>query len=244
MSHFKLIVLVDTKKNSLHELLMPYYEGSIHDCPRDFLEFTECEEPYLIEYEQHKEEYDTLDEFMEDYYCYYKDEETGKYGTYHNPYGKWDKYSTGGLWSDTLVLTNGEKSSSAKIKDIDFDKTKDLNRCIAKKEWESYINKNHKGFVKIYNSDTEETFLERESFFYSQDVISSNEYWHSQNDSTSYFKYHIASSYEHSQYQYRTTICLNHEDIKDSYNWAKDFYNNFIKNADPELELTIVDYHI
>ena len=65
--HFPVGVLVDKKGKKLEELLAPYQENKMGNCPKEFLEFMEATAE-INEYEDHKEDYETLDEFMEDYY--------------------------------------------------------------------------------------------------------------------------------------------------------------------------------
>ena len=89
--HFSVGVLVDKKGKKLEELLAPYQENNMGNCPKEFLEFMEATEE-INEYEDHKEDYETLDEFMEDYYGIENDKETGKYGYWENPNAQWDCY--------------------------------------------------------------------------------------------------------------------------------------------------------
>ena len=53
-----------------------------------------------------QEKFKTFEEFMEDN-CTEKDEETGKYGYWHNPNAKWDWYQIGGRWTGSLKLKKG-----------------------------------------------------------------------------------------------------------------------------------------
>lgn len=48
--------------------------------------------------------YPTFEAYVTEYAGYRKDEETGKYGYWHNPNAKWDWYSVGGRWTGLLKL--------------------------------------------------------------------------------------------------------------------------------------------
>ena len=58
---------------------------------------------------------------------YYGDDElkdeNGNLYYWTNPEAKWDWYEIGGRWENTVVTKDGEKVNSAKIGEIDFDKT-------------------------------------------------------------------------------------------------------------------------
>jgi len=93
MSHFKLIVIGDNAE----DLVAPFQENNMGDCPRGFLEFEESEE--------------NLEKV---------DEETGKYGYWENPMAKWDYHVRGGRYDNCLKLKKGGYANQALKKDIDF----------------------------------------------------------------------------------------------------------------------------
>ena len=110
-----------------------------------------------------KELYPTFEEYLEEYHCAEKDEETQDYGYWENPNAKWDWFEVGGRWSGLLKVpldcSNygiGQKSwgwgdddpytttdqyrkvDSARIKDLVFlDCQNDYDK--AKRFWEIYI---------------------------------------------------------------------------------------------------------
>lgn len=56
MSHFAVAVISDGTK-TIEELLAPYQENNMEDCPKEFLEFNDIEEEYREEYENGGGEY-------------------------------------------------------------------------------------------------------------------------------------------------------------------------------------------
>lgn len=56
-----------------------------------------------------KELYSTLENFIEEYHGYSKDEKTGKYGYWENPQAKWDWYQLGGRWTGFFIKKDGGK---------------------------------------------------------------------------------------------------------------------------------------
>lgn len=223
MSHFTVAVLLNENDN-IEDLLAPYQEGGIHDCPEEYLEFSECDESEIKEYEEHKDKYKTLDEFMEDYHGYIKNKETGKYGHYYNPNAKWDWYVIGGRWSKSLLLKNGQRKDYAKIKDIDWTKMKEISKIELEKVWDSNPEGIHRYFNGIRNNDTKESFIERESGFSTYAVITPDGNWHAKGE--------------------MGWFGISSENEDEANEWSKSFYDTFIKNADPETEIAIVDCHI
>lgn len=99
MSHFS-VAVVSKAPQDIEELLAPYQEGGIGECPSEYLSFYPDEDCDI-------------------------DDITGKKGCWINPNARWDWYEIGGRWSNLLKLKNGKISSSAKIKDIDFSRDDD-----------------------------------------------------------------------------------------------------------------------
>ena len=148
MSHFTVGVFIDPKRGKkLEELLAPYQENNMEDCPKEYLEFFECPAEDIEEYEEHKDEYETLDEFMDKYHGYKKDDITGKYGYWENPNAKWDWYTIGGRWSNSIITKNGRKCDYAKLKDIDWDKIRENKKRNAEEIWD----KNFKEIKRYFN---------------------------------------------------------------------------------------------
>ena len=224
MSHFTVGVLVDRKGKKLEELLAPYQENNMGDCPKEFLKFSECEQDEIDEYEKHKEDYKNLDEFMDDYHGAEKDDTTGKYGLWENPNAEWDWYVIGGRWSNGLLTKIGVKVDYAMLKDIDWDSMKAKSIKNAEETWDSNPQGIERYFAGIQKNDTRDIFIKRESEFTTYAVITPDGKWHSKGE----MGWFGCSS----------------ETGEEANKWAGTFHNAFIKNADQELILVIVDCHI
>lgn len=224
MSHFTVGVLVDKNGKDLKELLAPYQENNMGDCPLEYLEFFECDEDCIKEYEEHKDDYETLDEFMESYHGYEKNKETGTYGYWENPNAKWDWYVVGGRWSNSLTLRDGSTCNNALLKDIDWEKIQEKLRTNAEKFWDSNPQGINRLFSGITEKDTRESYVSRESNFSTYAVITPDGEWHSKGE--------------------MGWFGISSESEDEANSWTHSFYDKFIKDSDPELELVIVDCHI
>jgi hypothetical protein len=145
MSHFTVMVKVTQDRLRKHdgeitdavaEMLAPYQENNMGDCPKEYLKFHDMTEDIgrtdkneRIEADSFMgekypesvgktllEHYGDEETFIKEYHGYKKDEETGKYGYWENPNRKWDWYQVGGRWSGLLRIKElvtpirGEKS--------------------------------------------------------------------------------------------------------------------------------------
>ncbi len=224
MSHFTVGVLVDRKGKKLEELLAPYQENNMGDCPKEYLKFNECRQDEIEEYKEHKDEYKNLDEFMYEYHGYKKNEETGKYGYWENPNAKWDWYQVGGRWRNSLLMKDGSKCNCTELKNIDWDTMKDKSIKNAEKIWDSNPQGIERYFSGIEKDDTRESYISRQSEFTTYAVITPDGEWHSKGK-MGWFGFSSETSEE-------------------STNWNLSFYDRFIKDSDQDLILTIVDCHI
>lgn len=69
----------------------------------------------------HNQVYASFDDFMVQFIGYRsKDEKTGTWGYWENSNAKWDWWEIGGRWSNMLLLRTGERVNAAKLKDIFF----------------------------------------------------------------------------------------------------------------------------
>ena len=188
--------------------------------------------------------YPTFKEYMEKHVGFYeKDKRTGKYGYWYNPRAKWDWYLLGGRWRGMLLVRDDAPSlvgtpgvfgdnletreapkgykwvDVAKIKDIEWKKMKGLSKENAIKDWE-----------KVMNMDEKDKGIE--SFLYG---IRGND---------------TKESYVERLSNFGTFAVLtnNGEWYEQEYGfeeeWEKEFFDKFIKSANPELFLAIVDCHI
>lgn len=224
MSHFTVGVLVDRKGKKLEELLAPYQENNKGDCPKEYLEFKDYTDEVLESYDDHKEEYKDLDTFAKEYHGYEKNQETNKYGYWENPNAKWDWYEVGGRWSNMILTKSGIKVDYAMLKDIDWSCMKARAKKNAEKTWDSNPQGIERYFSGIYKNDTRESFIKRQSEFATYAVITPDGKWHSKGD--------------------MGWFGISSEGKDDSTKWADNFYDAFIKDADQELILVIVDCHI
>lgn len=192
-----------------------------------------------------KELYSTFGAFMEDYHGYSKrDNKAGAYGYWENPNAKWDWYQLGGRWKGMLLVKDSAREYAigkpgvfgenidiidvpgykwvdvAKIKDIEWEKMAEIARQNAEKNWEEAHKRLESGeFDKmymdyIYGISKKDT---KESY------IERNEKFGTYTVLTSDGKWHEKG------------------DIND---FEKKYFDNFIKDADKELYLSIVDCHI
>jgi len=276
MSHFSVAVFTEEGGKTVKELLAPYQENNMGDCPKEYLEFFDVTDEYLEKYEndgvemiktpdgellypwderfrkpgtfgigtdthevpngyervfiKHKDRYATFEQFMEDYVGYEKNEETGRYGYWENPNKKWDWWEVGGRWSGLLITKDGKRVDSAKLKDIDWEEMKREGIQNAKKIWQEIQQKDEKEraiaffIYGIRKDDTEESYIQRKINFYTFAVITPDGTWYEKGEMG---WWGISSETE-----------------EEARQWERNYFDRFIKNADPELTITIVDCHI
>ncbi|AIY85262.1 hypothetical protein U729_3094 (plasmid) [Clostridium baratii str. Sullivan] len=222
MSHFSVGVLLKKGGKELEQLLAPYQENNMGDCPVEYLEFEDCTKEVLENYEEHKEEYTDVDTFAKDYYGYKKHED--KYGYWENPNAKWDWYLIGGRWSESLIDKKGKKVSFALLKDIDWDKMREQAKKVAEYMWDNTPEGIERFFAGITKEDTRESFIKRQTEFSTYAVVTPDGVWHSKG-TMGWFG-------------------LSKENDNAANTWSNNFYDTFIKNEDQETMLVIVDCHI
>lgn len=210
----------------------------------------------------YKEVYPTLDDFITEYHEYERDSITGKYGHWENPNSKWDWYSVGGRWSDMLTLRNGNTENIAQIKDVfffhpdsdvapsidailnrEFDMAapvnilgvnvpanlaSDIQKSITgiEKQWDEALS--GKSFYRpeyfLERYKTKEDYVKESLEFGTYAVITPDGNWHSKGD----MGWFGASS----------------ESAEEAKEFQESFYDRFIKSANPEHYLIVVDCHI
>lgn len=221
MSHFTVGVLIKEGEKNLEELLAPYQENNMGDCPKEYLEFYDRTEEVLDYYEDHKEEYDSIEEFAEDYFGYEKCKDS--YGYWENPNAKWDWYVVGGRWGGMLLDKQGNRIDACKLKDIDWKAMYEEAKKEAEERWDNSEGI-HRFFAGIHRDDTRESYIKRQSEFSTYAVITPDGEWHSQG-SMGWFG-------------------VSSETEDEAKEWNLSFYDRFIKEADQDLFLVIVDCHI
>lgn len=227
MSHFTVGVLTKDGGKSIDELLAPFQENNMGDCPREYMEFNiadESEEELLDEYEGMKDEYETFELFLLNQYGYTKHELSGEIGYWENPNAKWDWYEVGGRWSGMLLTKNGEYWDSAKLKDIDWEKMKELKEAKYTATWENEPEGIHRYFAGILEDDTKESYVKRMCEFSTFAIITTDGIW-----------------YEEGMMGWFGMSSSTNEDVR---SWSEAYFDKFIKDEDPETILTIVDCHI
>ena len=162
---------------------------------------------------------------------YYDEEEISKdggiYSTY-NPNSKWDWYEIGGRWSNLLIINDENNGIShvnyAKVKDIRWDLIKEnikkqlpsYEKAIKENEWRK------EEFLRKY--PTEQSYIEDYSRFYTYAVLTPDGEW-----------------YEPGKMGWWGISSATYEEEKE---FEKNYEERFIKTANPEWYLTIVDCHI
>lgn len=224
MSHYAVAVFTKKGGKTVEELLAPYQENNMGDCPYEYMDFVESEQQdFSEEYEEHKEEYKTLDKFIEQYYGYEKNE-NGVYGYWENPNAKWDWYEEGGRFRNSLLSKEGEYSNSLRIKDIDFNEMKE--RIV--KKLSNFWDNEKSDIIRIFNGvrqdDTKDSFIERNSEISYHSVIDTDGTWY-EKGSMGWFG-------------------ISSETESESAEWDNDFKKRFIDNMDEDTVMTIIDCHI
>ena len=212
-----------------------------------------------------KERFSSFDEYMTYYRGEEKDSETGKYGYWSNPNAKWDWYTVGGRFEGLpcsrgyrkndcgtggdaelarleKMLFSGDKRpyvpsdcDIAKLKDCNFgsDKAK-YDDAIAfwehhvegkpsdRKfdEWDTFFKP--EWYVDRYGD--KETYALAESMYTPMTVITPDGQWHEKGE--------------------MGWFGVSNETHEEALEWELGFYEDFLKDADPETVLVKVDCHI
>ena len=110
--HFTVLVTGNTPDADLE----PYQENNMGDCPREYMEFIDASQEQfyidayrntpLSEYEDRtpRQVFTTIEDYLEKYEGFERDEETDKVGYWYNPQSKWDWYVLGGRWTGYFSL--------------------------------------------------------------------------------------------------------------------------------------------
>lgn len=175
-------------------------------------------------------------EFYEDDDCDV-DPDTGKRGYWQNPNAKWDWFAVGeySRWNGTLRLKDGGRADSARIGDVDFSPDKEMFEA-ARSWWEKAIeeklaegeenpfppipSKEH--FLKAYPGGAEQ-YARSMAAFSTYAVVKDGE-WHAQGR--------------------MLWFGLSDEGEGASRAWGDAFFDAFLRDADPDLWVTVVDCHI
>ena len=231
MSHFLLAVLHEENQD-IDELLAPYDEELESDL---MLEYTRAEAIKAAR-EDYEGNEDKTDEecikFLGKMSRYVTDADGNVYVKF-NQDAKWDWYEIGGRWKNYLRV-NGERADSARLRDIDFSPDKEMYKE-ALRFWDVVVGhmpaRPEEKHFSIYNEqyyrDTygdRENFARMRSLFTTHAVITPDGEWHERGE-VGYFGY-------------------SSETPEEGLEWDKNYVERFIKDADKDLILTIVDCHI
>ena len=260
MSHFIVGVIVKELED-LEKALAPYQENNMGDCPEEFLEFFDREDDIGEEYATSEEakNYGSLEEFAEGFYGYGEvDEKTGRYGYWENPNAKWDWYMVGGRWHSQLIVDSkvedfitGSRSwasnddapsivgfrhvDGARIKDIRFDEMEKESKKMWEESW------------KKYKKGLKEGKLPKESLDFIHDVppniTTKKDYLASKNFSFSIYAVITADGVWHGCGE-MGWFAMSFESEDEKEIWEKTYMDRFIKSANPDHYLIIVDCHI
>lgn len=181
--------------------------------------------------------YSTFEQYAEDT-GYAKDEKTGKYGFWGNPNTKCDSWCVGGGWKDFLRAKTGEHGNPlteheegyydiAKIKDVDFSSNEKLKNR-AEKFWATYVEgedvcaEMRQRYIEEYKS--KESFMNENSKFSTFAVITNDGEWHERGE--------------------MGILGVDSSTEEESKSWSDNWYDTFIKNANPDWYIALVDCHI
>lgn len=241
MSHF-VVAVIHHEDQSVDDLLAPYDE-SISVAP--YVQYTRQQAIDKVHsWAGHENMPD--DEAYEYLASDYETDDDGNLLTTYNPNSKWDWYVIGGGWSGMLKAVGRETDENgntiftdryvneARISDIDFSSDPEA-YAEAIREWEVLVEGDEQrpgeDFCSFYKPEyylnyygTKEKYAEAMAAFTTYAVVTPNGLWH-QKAEMGWFGMDNATP-------------------EDSKNWTLHYYERFIKNADPNLIMTIVDCHI
>ena len=101
MSHFTVLVPANDEKH-LAEVLQPYHEYECTGVKDQYVVFVKATQDEIDDYQDCKEDYTSINDFMKFYYGYEYDK--GVWGKWTNPNRKWDWWVIGGRWTGSLRL--------------------------------------------------------------------------------------------------------------------------------------------
>lgn len=237
MSHYT--VAVFTKEGQSVDCLLEPFDENIEVEPyvrRTKEEVLKEIEKYCDENEVLRKEYLTLSdkEKMRDWARYNDFDEDGNPLSTYNPNSKWDWYSVGGRWDNLLKTKNGEYVNECLVKDLDLTPNKEeYDKAI--RFWELVIEHQpleegeempfnlYKEEYYVERYGTKENYAKKSAMFSTYAVLTPDGEWH-----------------EPGQMGWWG---MSHASQEDEKLWDE-AYENFLKEADPNWTITIVDCHI
>lgn len=232
MSHFVLGVFLKKEDLERHEdledavcdALSPFEEMELSEVPKECLKFVASDIASKKEIEEDFKNSGRKDmsEYLEEEWGYVVGD-NGEYGYYIDPIAKWDWYEIGGRWSKDLIDKNGNMCNSCSISSIDFDLMARKNEKVLS----DIFDECEDSFIRMINgikeNDTKESYVKRESMFSTFAVLKEGEW------------------FERGEMGWFGVSSDMSEEVTP---WIDNYYDNFIKNEDPNTTLVIVDCHI
>jgi len=244
MSHFTCLIIgenVETQLEPFWELDLSPEEAEKDPRSEFTQEFSleEAEKGWKDNNNKYPENfYDSVDEYMTDYYGYAYSQDEKCYGYFQNPNAQWDWFTIGGRWSgmfkinaipefpnDTQIGDSGFMSEPAKqgfcdsirLCDIDFEGMKEKSKIDNEKYWEEAFKKYPKDdqshlrtmVYGIKNNQTKEQYINSSNSFSTFAILNDGEWSEKDNEE----------------------------------NW-KNKLDSLIKELPKDTRLTIVDCHI
>ena len=268
MSHYAVLVLHKENQN-IDDLLKPYDENlkvapylrypvneAIKMIKEDYV-------PYVDSIKNYSDE--ELFKWFAEQYSSYLVKEDGIYSTY-NPNSKWDWYEIGGRFSGKLELTEeGRLATAIKCEkeynidiDVDLREDSDYMRYVNSApvryiNWFYYLTEEEKNKIRrwweinICNMPLKQDEKKDKYFFYNTEWYK-RRYKDAETDikiqeSINFHSIITPDGEWHEPSKMGWWACTNGEP-EDELKWDLNFYDNFIKNADPDLIATVVDCHI
>ena len=195
--------------------------------------------------------YDTFEEYMESE-GYTKDEKMEAYGYWFNPNAKYDWWEIGGRWRGMLKATRGERGfryfgsageekegyyDIAKIKDVDFSLDQDAYKR-AIRFWEVVVEGS-----PLQNGEKDEDFCSYWKVEYYRERYGNKEQYAQEIALFSTFAVLTVDGEWHECGKMGWFGCSD-ESADEAREWYNNWYDMFIKNANPEHDIIIVDCHI
>lgn len=283
MSHFAVLVKIDpeTLKKygdsaiALENMLAPYQENNMGDCPEEYLEFNDCTEEVNKGWaEADQSEYDDFEDYVDNYFGYKWHSEHNAYGYYENPNSKWDWYTVGGRWACMLPdLSSGALVDAIQVKNLDVQRLNDIALENMRKWWAKYVL-----YREVKNGHLETKDIPSElhtdvTFFIPNNLrdmglvkcIKQREFIDGKWTGGEWDE-NVISSFEDLASNYKWFFEFGTWAVLDKNGWhekgdmgwwglssatpesrkqfAQSYFDNFIKDEDPETCLAVVDCHI
>jgi len=235
MSHFSVLVIDTQDEVSVSEHLEPFDENRCRvkfcDCTNDVLESWDELEA------DEKRNFSSIEEYASHCYNYsvLNDEKGEHYGYFVNPNAKWDWWNIGGRWPNMIPLKDGSKCDDAPFGLVDLEALKCDPEIFKESErlWELVV-----------EDKNPETKRDKELI---KNVISTKDWYLNRFKTKEDYARQAASFYTFAVLkdgEWFEKGWVEREKFEDEYNWAENFYDNFLTNLPEIAYITVVDCHI